>query len=62
MEVGTQFVLNIATTIVSFLDPWFLKAIKKQKLLYKKDYILFIDSTSIKAAPDAKKNQDHKEQ
>ena len=35
---------------------------KKQKLLNEEDYILFIDSTSIKVSPDANKNKNNHEQ
>ena len=35
---------------------------KKQKLPNKKDYIFFIDSTSIKVSPDANKNKNNYEQ
>ena len=35
---------------------------KKQKLPNKKDYVFFIDSTSIKVSPDANKNKNNHEQ
>ena len=35
---------------------------KKQKLLNEEDYILFIDSTSIKVSPDANRNKNNQEQ
>ena len=35
---------------------------KKQKLLNEENFMLFIDSTSIKMIPDANRNQDDQEQ
>ncbi len=35
---------------------------KKQKLLNKEDYTLFIDNTSIKVSPNANKNKNNQEQ
>ena len=39
-----------------------LEAMKKQKLLNEENYILFIDSTSIKVSPDANRNKNNQEQ
>ena len=39
-----------------------LEAMKKQKLLNEENYILFIDSTSIKVSPDANKNKNNQKQ
>ena len=39
-----------------------LEAMKKQKLLNEENYILFIDSTSIKVSPDANRNKNNQKQ
>ena len=39
-----------------------LEAMKKQKLLNEENYILFIDSTSIKVSPDSNKNKNNQKQ
>ena len=39
-----------------------LEAMKKQKLLNEENYILFIDSTSIKVSPDANRSRNTQKQ
>ena len=39
-----------------------LEAMKKQKLLNEENYILFIDSTSMKVSPDASRSRNTQEQ
>ncbi len=45
--------VRLSKLLFFFFKTFILEAIEKQKLLNEEDYILFIDSTSIKVSPDA---------
>ena len=47
---------------ILFLENLVLEAMKRQKLFNEENFIIFIDSTSIKMSPDSNKNQDNQGQ
>ena len=53
---------TIAKAIAFFFKTLILEAMKRQRLLNEENYILFIDSTSIKVSPDANKNKNNQKQ
>ena len=65
MESGTQFMLNLIDgpktvqlpkLLLSFFKTLILTAMIKQKPFNKENFVLFIDSTSIKVSPDANRS------